>query len=91
MKVPEIVAFKVKPGRDDDLIKWLEEIGEGERSFFIRQALRAVIRFGENSEGLLNESRIRGDFPKASSPSSDGGTDEVDRKKIEERNDQMDF
>jgi len=33
-------TFRLKPGRDDDLIRWLEPLGEGERSFHIRQALR---------------------------------------------------
>ena len=33
-------TFRLKPGRDDDLIGWLEALGEGERSYHIRQALR---------------------------------------------------
>ena len=36
-------AFRLKKGRDRDLIAWLENFGEGERSFHIRQALRAGI------------------------------------------------
>ncbi len=36
-------AFRLKKGRDRDLITWLESFGEGERSFYIRQALRAGI------------------------------------------------
>lgn len=36
-------AFRLKKGRDRDLIAWLESFGEGERSFHIRQALRAGI------------------------------------------------
>jgi hypothetical protein len=36
-------AFRLKKGRDRDLIAWLENFGEGERSFYIRQALRAGI------------------------------------------------
>ena len=33
-------TFRLMPGRDDDLIQWLETLGEGERSFYIRQVLR---------------------------------------------------
>jgi len=33
-------TFRLKPGRDDDLIGWLEALGEGERSYSIRQTLR---------------------------------------------------
>ena len=33
-------TFRLKPGRDDDLISWLEALGEGERSYCIRQTLR---------------------------------------------------
>ena len=28
------------PGRDDDLIQWLNSLGKGEKSFHIRHALR---------------------------------------------------
>ncbi len=34
------VAFRVKGGRDDDLITWLAGLGEGDRSYYIREALR---------------------------------------------------
>ena len=35
-----VVSFKLMPGRDNDLIEWLQNLGEGEKSFHIRQALR---------------------------------------------------
>ncbi len=38
-----VVSFKLMPGRDDDLIEWLENLGEGEKSFYIRQALREKV------------------------------------------------
>jgi len=38
-----VVSFKLMPGRDDDLIEWLENLGEGEKSFHIRQALREKV------------------------------------------------
>jgi len=38
-----VVSFKLMPGRDDDLIDWLQNLGEGEKSFHIRQALRERI------------------------------------------------
>ena len=33
-------TFRLKTGRDEDLISWLKGMGDGERSFFIRQTLR---------------------------------------------------
>lgn len=41
-------TFRLKPGRDEDLITWLESLGEGERSFFIRNALRKAITKNAN-------------------------------------------
>ena len=40
----KIINFKVKPGRDDDLIDWMKTLGEGERSFHLRQTLRRGLR-----------------------------------------------
>lgn len=37
-------TFRLKPERDSDLINWLDSLGEGERSFFIRQALRQALQ-----------------------------------------------
>ncbi len=37
------VAFRLKPGRDDDLIAWINTLGEDERSAGIRQALRGNV------------------------------------------------
>lgn len=34
------IAFRLKPGRDDDLIAWVNTLGVDERSAGIRQALR---------------------------------------------------
>lgn len=34
------IAFRLKPGRDDDLINWIQGTGEGDRSYHIRQAIR---------------------------------------------------
>ena len=34
------ITFRLKVDRDDDLLHWFKALGEGERSFFIRQALR---------------------------------------------------
>jgi len=36
-------TFRLKPERDQALINWLNSLGEGERSFLIRQALRHAI------------------------------------------------
>jgi len=35
-----IIAFRLKPGRDDDLINWYESLGDGDRSYYIRETLR---------------------------------------------------
>jgi len=37
------IAFRLKPGRDDDLISWINSLGQDERSYNIRQALRGNI------------------------------------------------
>jgi len=34
------ITFRLKNERDEDLLHWFKVIGEGERSYFIRQALR---------------------------------------------------
>ena len=34
------IAFRLKPGRDDDLINWIINAGEGDRSYHIREAIR---------------------------------------------------
>ena len=34
------VAFRVRPGRDDDIISWLNSLHQDEKGVFIRQALR---------------------------------------------------
>ncbi len=36
--------FRLQRGRDDDLISWLESLGAGERSYYIRQVLRRGLR-----------------------------------------------
>ncbi len=39
-KKPVVVSFKLFPGRDDDLIKFLKSIGSREKSSYIRLAIR---------------------------------------------------
>ncbi len=34
------IGFRLKPGRDDLIINWLESVGENDRSYYIREALR---------------------------------------------------
>ncbi len=38
------IAFRLKPGRDDDLIGWIANAGEGDRSYHIREAIRQGLR-----------------------------------------------
>jgi len=39
-----IVGFRLKPGRDDALISWLDSLPEKDRSYHIRETLRANLR-----------------------------------------------
>jgi hypothetical protein len=34
------IAFRLKSGRDDDLISWMNENSQGDRSYYIREAIR---------------------------------------------------
>ncbi len=34
------IGFRLKPGRDDDLIEWLEGLWSNDRSYYIRESLR---------------------------------------------------
>ncbi len=37
------VSFRLKPGRDDAIIDWLESLSEHDRSYYIRESLRAYL------------------------------------------------
>ena len=37
------VGFRLRPGKDDDLIEWIENI-EKDRSYYIREALRGKVK-----------------------------------------------
>lgn len=34
------ISFRVRPGRDDQIIEWLDSLPQDEKGVFIRQALR---------------------------------------------------
>ena len=38
------VAFRLKPGRDDALIDWINNLPEQDRSYHIREALRSNLQ-----------------------------------------------
>lgn len=38
-----LTGFRLKPGRDDDIINWLAAIPEGDRGYYIRETLRKGI------------------------------------------------
>ena len=40
------VAFRLKEGRDDELIQWLQSLGERDRSYNIREAMKAYLNGG---------------------------------------------
>ena len=46
------ITFRLKVDRDDDLLHWFKALGEGERSFFIRQALRRGLSKNEEAVSL---------------------------------------
>ena len=37
------VAFRLKPGRDDIIIDWLISLGDNDKSYHIREALRSYL------------------------------------------------
>jgi hypothetical protein len=37
------VSFRLKPGRDDSIIDWLENLSEHDRSYYVREGLRAYL------------------------------------------------
>ncbi len=37
------VSFRLKPGRDYAIIDWLESLSEHDRSYYIRESLRAYL------------------------------------------------
>lgn len=49
-------TFRLKPERDADLIAWLDSLGEGERSCFIRNAIRRSLNQGKGNE-TINQPR----------------------------------
>jgi hypothetical protein len=40
------ISFRLKPGRDDDVISWICNIGKDDRSYFIREAIKFFIKNG---------------------------------------------
>ncbi len=40
------VSFRLKAGKDDDLISWYESIGENDKSYQIRETLRSSLTLG---------------------------------------------
>ncbi len=46
------ITFRLKDDRDEDLLHWFQVVGEGERSYFIRQALRRGLSAGEQTVSI---------------------------------------
>jgi hypothetical protein len=55
------ITFRLKDNRDEDLLQWFNALGEGERSFFIRQALRRGL---SSREEKVSIPIIKGEMPK---------------------------
>ena len=64
------IAFRLKPGRDDDLIAWVNSLGQDERSYNIRQALRG--NTGPVSEPVRVKPKV---IPVKSEPPTDNAGD----------------
>jgi hypothetical protein len=60
----KIYPFRLREGRDDDLIQWLDGLPEGERSFYLRQALRK----GLGQDGLELSLEVKAPKPEQSKP-----------------------
>lgn len=43
MGITLFVAFRLKTDRDDEIIEWLESIGDRDRSYKIREALKTYL------------------------------------------------
>ena len=84
-----MVSFKVRAGRDDDIIKWLESLPEGERSVCIRMTLREHLKKPgkkEGPRGLSSAGSCHSGGKKA-----DGQPGENDRGLLDQRLDGFDF
>jgi len=53
------ITFRLKDDRDDDLLHWFQVVGEGERSYFIRQALRRGLSNGEQAVSIPYISELK--------------------------------
>ena len=73
------IGFRLKKGRDDIIIDWLEAIGENDRSYFIREALRSHLS-GAGNKNLTptNVSSLRA---KVVEDNSSGKVEAITRKK----------
>jgi hypothetical protein len=46
--------FRLKPGRDDEIIQWLNSRSKRERSFFIREALKKHVKGVDSNDSGRN-------------------------------------
>ena len=54
------IGFRLKKGRDDIIINWLETFGENDRSYHIREALRSYLSgTGNKNVAPTNVSSLR--------------------------------
>ena len=50
------ISVRLKAGRDDEIIKWLENVGSNDRSYYIREALRGFLNQGTSQGRIFNNS-----------------------------------
>lgn len=77
-------TFRLRRDRDGDLIAWLESMGEGERSYAIRQALRRGLNAGRGGPAQ-HVAPVSPVAPLADPVEADAPAREVSREEAEER------
>ena len=46
------ISFRLKPGRDNEIIDWVNTLGDKDRSYFIREALKFYICQGGSKHNM---------------------------------------
>lgn len=57
------IAFRLKEGRDDAIINWIENLGEYDRSYSIRKALKTYLERPVNAQQPVSFSASSKDIP----------------------------
>jgi hypothetical protein len=72
------VAFRLKAGRDDALINWIEDLPENDRSYHIREALRSNLQ-GQPRPVILGPFTAKAPNPEPSQlPALPGNAEDIE-------------